>query len=361
MGVASKGSPHITRFRLRQLRLALIVPPTYSHLKLRLLLMKKISRRTFVNRSALSLASLSAVTASLTPLKMSAQLAPGMTIDLTPGAIGVNTSRPIELNALAAKHGFTSVAPNLTGLAAMSDSQRGELVAQMKSQGLSWGTAGCPVSIRDSAEDYREQLAQLPKLSKVLTSVGGTRMNTYIPPSSRTETYLSNFKRWSTRLKEVAAILEDNGQRIGLEYIGTHTLLVRGKYPFIHTMAETKDLIADTGASNIGFVLDSWHWWQAGDSVADIASLSGDQIIAVDLNDAPKGVEKKAQIDSQRELPVATGVIDASSFLNTIKETGFDGPVRAEPFNAPLNRMDDDAACAATAESLKKAFQLIKG
>ena len=321
---------------------------------------KKISRRTFVNRSALGLASVSLVRGSLTPLKAAAESTYGMTIDLTPGAIGVNTRRPIELNAIAAKHGFTSVAPNLTGLEAMSDSQLGELVAQMKGQGLSWGTAGCPVSIRANTAEYREQLAQLPKLSKVLAKVGGTRMNTYILPSSRDSTYISNFKLWSSRLQEVAKILADNGQRIGLEYIGTHTLLVRSKYPFIHTMAETKDLIADTGASNIGFVLDSWHWWQAGDNADDIRSLTGNQIIAVDLNDAPKGVNKNEQKDGQRELPVATGVIDASSFLNAIKETGFDGPVRAEPFNAPLNRLDDDAACAATAQSLKKAFQLIK-
>ncbi len=282
-----------------------------------------------------------------------------MSIDLTPGAIGVGVNRPIELNALAAKHGFTSVAPNLQGLTKMSDSQLGELVAHMKTQGLRWGTAGCPVSVRDNEDDYRAKLAELPKLSSVLEKVGGTRMNTYIMPSSASLTYLQNFHLWSKRLKEISKILADHGQRIGLEYIGTHTLLVRSKYPFIHTMAETKDLIADTGASNIGFVLDSWHWWQAGDTPQDIQTLKGEEIVAVDLNDAPKGLKKTEQIDGRRELPLATGVIDAKGFLTAIQSTGFDGPVRAEPFNQPLREMNDDDACAATSKALHKAFALI--
>ena len=321
--------------------------------------MKKISRRSFIQQSAQASIAVPGLMATSNLLKAAAPPNHQMTVDLTPGAIGVNTSRPLELNALAAKHGFTSVAPNLKGMASMADSQLGEMVAQMKRQGLRWGTAGCPVSIRSNETEYQSQLSQLPKYSKILSKVGGTRMNTYIPPSSRDTTYLQNFKLWSKRLQEIGEILADNGQRIGLEYIGTFTLLVRGKYPFIHTMAETKDLIADTGAKNIGFVLDSWHWWQAGDSVEDILTLGGDEIIAVDLNDAPSGVVKTEQIDSQRELPVATGVIDAKAFLTAIKETGFDGPVRAEPFNAPLNKMNDDDACAATAKAIKKAFAMI--
>lgn len=45
--------------------------------------------------------------------------------------------------------------------------------------------------------------------------------------------------------------------------------------------------------------------------------------------------------------------------LALVHQTGFDGPVRAEPFHAFLRKMDDDDACAATAAALKKAFTLI--
>ncbi len=86
-------------------------------------------------------------------------------------------------------------------------------------------------------------------------------------------------------------------------------------------------------------MLDSWHCWQAGDTDEQILTLQGDEIIAVDLNDAPRGVEKRAQLDHQRELPVSTEVIDVKAFLNAIHQTGFDVPVRTELFNA-LSQID---------------------
>jgi sugar phosphate isomerase/epimerase len=88
--------------------------------------------------------------------------------------------------------------------------------------------------------------------------------------------------------------------------------------------------------------------------------LKSDQVVAVDLNDAPTGIPREKQIDGQRELPLATGVIDVASFLNALQKIGYDGPVRAEPFNKPLNDLDNDAACAKTSEAMHKAFALIK-
>lgn len=170
-------------------------------------------------------------------------------------------------------------------------------------------------------------------------------MNTWIPPSSDCFTYQHNFALQAGWLREIAKVLKDHGRQLGLEHIGAHTLLIRGKYPFLHTMAETKELIAEIGASNVGFVWNSWHWWQAGDTAEQILTLRGNEIIAVDLNDAPRGVEKRAQLDHQKELPAAMGVID--------------GLVRAEPFHALLRKMDDDDAHASTAAALKKAFALI--
>jgi sugar phosphate isomerase/epimerase len=124
-------------------------------------------------------------------------------------------------------------------------------------------------------------------------------------------------------------------------------------------MAEMKDLIAEIGTGNVGLVLDSWHWWHAGDTAADILSLKGSDVIAVDLNDAPAGIPKDQQVDNRRELPCVTGVIDLGAFLNALNHIAYDGPVRAEPFNQAVNKMGKDEACEAAATALKKAFALI--
>lgn len=80
----------------------------------------------------------------------------------------------------------------------------------------------------------------------------------------------------------------------------------------------------------------------------------------MDVNDAPAGLPKEQQRDGRRELPLATGVIDLAGFLNALEAIGYDGPVRAEPFNQELNQLDDDAACAATIAALKKAAGLLR-
>jgi len=107
-------------------------------------------------------------------------------------------------------------------------------------------------------------------------------------------------------------------------------------------------------------VLDSWHWTMAGDTEADLLTLRGEDIVSVDLNDAPAGVPREEQQDGKRELPCATGVIDVATFLKALQRVGYDGPVRCEPFNKTLNDLDNEAACTATVVAMKKAFALIQ-
>ena len=104
-------------------------------------------------------------------------------------------------------------------------------------------------------------------------------------------------------------------------------------------MRELRELIAEINLPNAGIVLDSWHWYTAHDTREDILALKARDIVSVDLNDAPTGVAIDEQIDSKRELPAATGVIDVRAFLGALETIGFDGPVRAEPFNEAVRRL----------------------
>jgi sugar phosphate isomerase/epimerase len=72
----------------------------------------------------------------------------------------------------------------------------------------------------------------------------------------------------------------------------------------------------------------------------------------VHLNDAPAGREPDEQIDDQRMLPGATGVIDVETFLAAVRALDFDGPVAAEPYNADLNALEPGPRARAARESL---------
>lgn len=277
------------------------------------------------------------------------------TLALTPGSIGVSVKSQKELNELAAKHGFESVEPRGEELAGMSPAQLEETLTDLKNKRLAWAAAGLPVDFRKDDTTFRDGLAKLPAIAAGLRRAGATRMGTWLMPSHDELTYNQNFQQHADRLREITKILKDHGIRLGLEYVGTQGLLVKGRYPFLHTLAETRELIAAIGTGNVGLVLDTWHWWTANDTVEDLLALKNENIVTVDLNDAPSGLEKRDQQDNARELPAATGVIDVASFVKALVQIGYDGPIRPEPFNKPLNELENDAACAATIAAMKKA------
>ncbi len=280
------------------------------------------------------------------------------TMDLRCGAIGVRADLP-EAIRLAHEHGFESVEPSAPALAKLSDGESAELVADLEAKGLVWGAAGLPVNFRGDEARFRDDLKRLPQLAAALRRAGVTRVGTWLSPAHNELTYLANFHQHARRLREVAGILGDAGQRFGLEYVGPKTSWTKGRHSFVHTMAETKELLAEIGCDNVGFVLDSWHWYTARETPADLLTLTNRDVVACDLNDAPAGVPVDEQMDLRRELPAATGVIDLEAFLGALVEIGYDGPVRAEPFNRELNALDNEEAVAATAAAMKKAFALI--
>ncbi len=281
-----------------------------------------------------------------------------MKIAFTPGSIGVKTDQKKAIE-LAHHFGFEAVQPFPAELARLSDSERDELLGELEAKKLVWAAAGLPVDFRRDASKFDDGMLGWPRLCQVLRDAGVSRVGTWLMPTHNSLTYLENFKQTATRLRQIALIARDYGLRLGLEYVGTKSLWSRDRFAFVHTMAETKELIEEIRGPNVGFVLDSWHWWTSNETKEDILTLKNEDIISCDLNDAPAGIKKEQQIDTQRELPMATGVIDVKSFLEALNEIGYDGPIRAEPFSAKLRAMSEDQACGVTIQAMEKAIELI--
>lgn len=278
---------------------------------------------------------------------------------LNPGAIGVKLDQN-QLLDKAVEYDFESIVAYSSTLAGWSDGQINEFVSKMKSKNISWGASGLPMDFRKDKAAQQKGIEGLPKHAEALQKAGVTRMSTWIMPTNSELTYLENLKQHAIRLKEAAKILGVYDIKLGLEYVGPKTLMARDKFSFVHTMEECKELIGAIGEPNVGVQLDSFHWFCAGETKEDLLSLSNEEIVTVDLNDARTGFTADEQVDGKRELPMATGVIDMQSFMDALVEIDYDGPTRAEPFNKTLNDMDNEAALKATSEAMKKAFSLIE-
>jgi sugar phosphate isomerase/epimerase len=273
---------------------------------------------------------------------------------LNPGALGIDPGFEAAVD-LAQQNGFGAVDPDIRYLRSLSPEAVPGVAGQLKEKGLRWGSGGVPVDLTGAAGPvgFAEQLAGLEAYAATLAAAGVERAGTWIRPMSDTLTYRRNFARYVERVGLVDEVLAAAGIRFGLEYVGPKTLWSTERHPFIHTLAELLELLAAVGSPNVGIILDSYHWHTSGESADDLRALTADQVVAVDLNDARTGVDRDELQDLSRMLPGATGVIDLAGFVGALRDIGYAGPIKVEPFNAELKALPAPDAVARTAESLR--------
>jgi len=297
---------------------------------------------------------LAAAAAGMVPAGPAAGRTRGMLLHLSCGALGIKASQRQAVD-LAAEIGFDVVDADGGYLGGLSDGELKDLLGYMESRKVGFAMAGLPVEFRRDEAAFAGGIAKFPAFAKGVQRAGVRMITTYVLPMSNTLPYIANFKLHAARLGEAARIANDHGCRLGIEYVGPKTLWAAQRYPFAHSMAEMRELIAEIKQPNVGLVLDCWHWYHAGDTAADIAALQARDVVSVDLNDAPAGVPKDQMVDGKRELPASTGVIDVKAFLGALEKIGFEGPVRVEPFNDAVRKMAPREAASAAMAALKKA------
>ena len=270
---------------------------------------------------------------------------------LSTGAIGVAVP---DLEAgldLAARHGFQGYH---FSIAEAADLGVARVVDVAKSKGVRLAAWGFPLDFRGDEASFDQSLAALPRLAAVASELEVRRTSTWIMPCSDELDFEANFTFHASRLKPAATVLADYGIRLGLEYVAPRTSWTGGAYAFVHTMEQMGRLCEAIGP-NAGFLLDSWHWYTAGEGEADLRQLSPEQVVDVHVNDAPR-LPRDEQLDHIRALPGETGVIDIAVFLRSLADIGYDGPVMVEPFSEALREMGSDDACAATSSALLQVW-----
>lgn len=281
-------------------------------------------------------------------------------ISLKADAIGVN-GKPMELLKGAIKHGYGALSVPAQWLEGMSTKQKEKFAKKAESKGIKWGASGLPIEFRKTEAQFKADLGALPMHAKNLRSIGVDRIGTWIISSHDELTYNENMEQHADRLRSAARILKEEGIKLGLEYLGTTAVRQAGRFAFLSSGRELKELIALIGEPNVGVILDSFHWYTARETEQDLMLWSNEEIVAVDLNDANNQLSLDQQTDVARELPGATGVIDLDTFLKAIAKIGYAGPVRAEPFSHTLNMMDNELAMAATYAAMAGSIQKALG
>jgi sugar phosphate isomerase/epimerase len=275
---------------------------------------------------------------------------------IIPGAVGVKDLNLQESVAFAGRHGFENVMVNIREVHEIAQQHGVDYVVDLFGEyGVKPG--GWSLSVSWSDDEKRPQgLAELPALMETARAIGCTRATSGIGPGFDEGTFEERFDRAARQLGEVATVLEQGGCRLGLEFIGTPSYRKeRWAHEFIHDLDGVMKLIRAVGSPALGTLFDVWHHWVSGGTPEQIDQLSAADVVLVHVNDAPLGLSIDEQIDTQRTLPMETGVIPAPEMLKRLAGIGFDGPVMPEPFSATLDELaasDPDAAGAKTKASM---------
>ncbi len=273
---------------------------------------------------------------------------------LSPGAIGIQMALP-EAIKLAAAMGFEGLEFSIHEADDLAKQHGAEYVKDLLVQaGVRVGSWGFPVEFRQDDAAYQADMKDLPRLAQVAEQLGATRCATWMLPFSDELRFMEHFDLLVKRLRPAAQVLADHGIRFGLEFVGPRTLRQGRQFSFISTMEGMLGLCGAIGTSNLGLLLDSFHWYTAHGTAQDIASLRNEDVVLVHLNDGVAGKGPDEQLDQVRALPGETGVIDLPAFLGELNAIGYDGPVVVEPFSERLKAMSPYDAAAVTRQALRQ-------
>jgi len=272
-----------------------------------------------------------------------------------PDALGMRGLPLSDAIVLARDSGFAGLAFDSRAAArAVDEHGLAAVQNQFTRAGVKPALWNLPVAWRDDNQ-WEADLRELPRLAATARELGATRTTTYMPSGSDERPFRENFDWHVARLRPIAEVLRNEGCRFGVEFIGPRTFRSAFRHEFIYTLDGVMELIAAIGTDNVGVLLDAWHLYASGGSLADLQRLSNDDVVVVHVNDAPAGIARDDQIDTVRTLPMETGVIDLVGFMRALQEMNYDGPVVPEPFSQRLNDLastDPPAAAREAARSM---------
>jgi sugar phosphate isomerase/epimerase len=243
-----------------------------------------------------------------------------------------------EFAQLAARVGFRGVDVKLDAAMSAGVAATRRLLDELKIQPA---IIDLPVEFRKDDAAFRASLPKLEEAAPFAAAIGCPRMITWIMSSSPTPKDELR-RRYKKRFTDTADILARSHIRLGLEFLGPLHLRKANPYEFIWRMNEMLEFTKECG-SNVGLLLDAWHWHHAGATPDDIIAAGKDRIVHVHFDDSPDLPPEKIR-DNERLMP-GEGVINLVGLLQALKKIGYEDALSIEVFGRGLKDMTpEDAA-----------------
>lgn len=93
------------------------------------------------------------------------------------------------------------------------------------------------------------------------------------------------------------------------------------------------------GMDNAGLVIDSWHIFRGGISLAELAAVPGAEILDIQINDAGPGTATDLATETCQRLCCGEGSLDLQGFVAALRQTGSQAPLSVEIISPALQAL----------------------
>lgn len=124
-------------------------------------------------------------------------------------------------------------------------------------------------------------------------------------------------------LKEMAGVASGFRVKLAFEFLGQSGCSVQ-------TLDLASDIVERVGRSDVGLVLDSFHFYAGGSRLESIEALNPERLFIFHINDA-EDLPRDLLEDRHRLMP-GTGILPLSRIVSALKKIGYTGAASVEIF-----------------------------
>ncbi len=187
-----------------------------------------------------------------------------------------------------------------------------------------------PVRWRGTEAEFQADINDLGVAAEVCKAIGATLAHTTVLASSKDKALPDNFKFHTERLTALGNALEKINVRLAIGFQAAAEFRPESEYQFLHQANGILELLSSIQSSNVGLLLDTWNWHVGGGKLEQVKNLK-DRLFSVRLADVAADADLTQITATERLLPGEGGAVDIPSYLSTLSQMEFAGPVSPYP------------------------------
>jgi sugar phosphate isomerase/epimerase len=154
------------------------------------------------------------------------------------------------------------------------------------------------------------------------------------------------------RFRKICDRAAPHGLRVALEPLATS---------YLNTVGQAAEIVSLAAAENGGLVVDSYHFFRAGESIEALTKIPPEHIIGIQLNDATaeRRGDLRVECVTRRRLP-GEGEFDLVGFLRTLDAVGVDVPLTVETLSVELRERPVREIAARTVDAVRGVVALAR-